>query len=104
MLGAGDTLPALSVSQASGLLLVGVWCSAGLSEVASEGGGHLIQRTIPGTGSDGGLCSGITNREIKGLLHSHSGKIKCARTSLFRTELKLVLQGCMPRWISLAWP
>lgn len=82
----------------------GCRCSAGMSGVASGGGGHLIQKTIPGTCSDGVLCSGITNREIKGLLRYHSGKIKCACTNLFRTKLKLVLQSCTPHWISLVWP
>lgn len=76
--------PALSVSQASGFLLVGVHCLAGVSEAAwGKGSNCLIQRTIPCTRSDGWLCSGITNREMKGMLHSHSGKIKCARTNHF---------------------
>lgn len=92
MLGLGDTLSALSVSQGSGLLLVGVQCLWGVW--SGLWGWCLIQRTIPSTHSDGGLCSGITNREIKGVLHSYSGKTKCACASLFRSELKLVLQGC----------
>lgn len=76
--------PVLSVSQASGLLLVSVQCLAGVSEAAwVEGSSCLIQRRIPCTRSDGWLCSEITNWEIKGMLHSRSGKIKCARTNHF---------------------
>lgn len=92
VLGPGDTLSALSVSHASGLPLVGVQCLWGVW--SGLWGCCLIQRTIPSTHSDGRLCSGITNREIKGMLRSYSGKIKCACTRLFRSELKLVLQGC----------
>lgn len=58
----------------------GVWSSLGVGWGMER---CLIRRTIPGTCSDGRLCSGITNREIKEMLHSHSGKIKCACTSHF---------------------
>lgn len=60
--------------------------SAWLGSLKQPGAGRsscLIQRMIPCTPSDGWLCSGITNREIKEMLHSHSGKIKCARTNHF---------------------
>lgn len=95
MRGPRDTLPALQCL--GGLILAGVW--------SVLWGPLLVWRTeFSGTRSDSRLCGGITNGEIKGMLHSHSGKMKCARTSLFRSELELVLQGCTPSWISSAWP